>query len=95
MPRLRFDPEFGPADTLRRLSADAEHRHAYQAIKRLLIDLRDETSSDPVQGTAFREIGDGLAYYRLVGSHPDVWAVIWRRLDDGSIAIIYIGDEYV
>lgn len=52
------------------------------------VDLRDETSSDPVAGTVFGEIGDGLAYYRLVGSHPDVWAVIWRRLDDGSIAII-------
>jgi hypothetical protein len=92
MPLLRFDP--APKQAVLRLAADGAHRSLYEAIKSVLLRLRDD-DIDPPRSRAFRTLGNGLAHYVTVSADDDSWAVAWRRLEDGSRGIIYIGPDDV
>ncbi len=91
MPLIKFSAE--AKATLRRVADEDPRSPGYLAIKQFLYDLRDESADDPVRGIPFIAIGGGYTYYRHVGAHPDVWAVVWKRPPDGTIFIVEVLDE--
>ena len=91
MPVLRFDLQ--PKRALYDLQADPTRRPLFDAIKSVLVRLRDGDDDPPVWARAFQVAGGGHGYYTTIRRGHDSWAVLWKRLEDGSLGILYIGPD--
>lgn len=90
MPVLRFDPQVKQA--LLTLQADANRRALFLAVKNMLLHLRDD-EGDPPRARALQTIGGGHGYYVPVSAGDEHWAIGWKRLEDGTRGILYIGPD--
>jgi hypothetical protein len=88
VPLLRFDPD--ARASLLALQANPARRPLFLAVKEVLLQLRDD-EGEPPRAIALRVAGGGHGYHVPVYAAQESWAVGWKRLEDGSRGILYIG----